>query len=351
MSRRRRDDADIHGLLNVCKARGYTSHDVVAVVRRALGTRRVGHAGTLDPLAEGVLPICVGRYTRLVDLLGDTDKGYYAELLLGARTTTDDAEGEIVEERPVPALTAEALAPALDAFRGPIIQVPPAFSAIKVAGRRAYDLARRGDAPVLAGRPVTIHRLEVVAWEPPRLTLLVVCSKGTYIRSIARDLGEALGCGAHLTRLVRLWVGSFGLETAVSLDEIQAAAAAGRCDDVLLPADTALSALPALLVPDQRAVDIGHGRPWPAAAPAGASGAAPLSAAGPRGTTDAVRVYDTRGRLLAMAEHDPQRRVWQPRLALVPEPAGGATRPVGTVPSASATMPTQTPRGGHEHDG
>src|SRR5688572_31173956 len=175
MSRRRRDDADVHGLLNVCKDRGFTSHDVVAVVRRTLGTRRVGHAGTLDPLAEGVLPVCVGRYTRLVDLIADTEKGYYAELSVGARTTTDDAEGEVVERGAVPALTPETLEPFLAPFRGSIEQVPPAFSAIKVAGRRAYDLARRGAAPELAARPVTIHRLELLGWAPPRLTLLVVC--------------------------------------------------------------------------------------------------------------------------------------------------------------------------------
>src|SRR4051794_17233373 len=200
MGRRRRDEADIHGLLNVCKARGFTSHDVVAIVRRTLGTRRVGHAGTLDPLAEGVLPICVGRYPRLVDLLGDTDKGYYAEIELGVRTTTDDAEGEIVERRDVPTITAEGLEPFLASLRGNIEQVPPAFSAIKVNGRRAYDLARRGAALELAARPVTIYRLNLVSWSSPRLSLLVVCSKGTYIRSLARDLGEMLGCGAHLTR-------------------------------------------------------------------------------------------------------------------------------------------------------
>src|SRR3954471_7397481 len=120
MARRRRDDADVHGLINVCKARGFTSHDVVAVVRRTLGTRRVGHAGTLDPLAEGVLPVCVGRYTRLVDQLADTEKGYYAEVALGARPTTADAEGEVVEERPVPPLTAAMLEPFLDQFRGEI---------------------------------------------------------------------------------------------------------------------------------------------------------------------------------------------------------------------------------------
>lgn len=308
MPRRRRDDPDVHGLLNVCKARGYTSHDVVAVVRRTLGTRRVGHAGTLDPLAEGVLPVCVGRYTRLVDLIADTEKGYFAEVELGARTTTDDAEGEIVERRAVPALTPEALDAALAAFRGPIEQVPPAFSAIKVAGKRAYDLARRGEAPELVARPVTIHRLEMVSWEPPDLALLVVCSKGTYIRSLARDLGAALGCGAHLARLIRLWVGSFRLEDAVSLEEIGAAATSGQLDAVLCPADDALAGLPALVTTERRGVDFGHGRSWHAEIR--------------RAPADPTRVYDTGGRLLGLAEHDPRRTLWQPRLALVSPPGG-----------------------------
>lgn len=320
MAKRRRSDADVHGLLNVCKARGFTSHDVVAIVRRTLGTRRVGHAGTLDPLAEGVLPICVGRYTRLVDLIGDTDKGYYAEAELGARTATDDAEGEVVERRPVPDLAAEQLEPILDQFRGEILQVPPAFSAIKVAGQRAYDLARRGDEVDLKARPVTIHRLGLVSWSPARLSLLVVCSKGTYIRSLARDLGEALGCGAHLTRLIRLWVGSFRLESAVSLDELAAAASAGQPESVLLSADEALSVRPAILVPEHRVVDVGHGRPWPATA-----------RDAPTGPT---RVYDTGGHLLGLAEHDPRRHLWQPRLGLFQGPSTGEN---GT--------------GGDEHDG
>jgi tRNA pseudouridine55 synthase len=323
MSRRRRDDANVHGLLNVCKPRGFTSHDVVAVVRRALGTRRVGHAGTLDPLAEGVLPVCVGRYTRLIDLLSDTEKGYYAEVELGARTTTDDAEGEVVERRPVPALTPEQIESALSGFRGRISQTPPAYSAIKVAGQRAYDLARRGATPTLAAREITIYRLEVVACSPPALTLLVGCSKGTYVRSLARDLGEMLGCGAHLTRLVRLWVGSFRLEDAVSLDEIAEAASGGCVESVLQTADTALAALPAILVPEQRAVDIGHGRHWPAS---------------PDTATDGpVRVYDTAGRLLGLAEYDARRRAWQPRLALTQGP-----------PDLSGVITTS---GGDEHDG
>lgn len=327
MARRRRDDSDVHGLINVCKPRGFTSHDVVAVVRRTLGTRRVGHAGTLDPLAEGVLPVCVGRYTRLVDQLAETEKGYYAEIQLGARTTTDDAEGEVVERVPVPDLTAPELEPYLARFRGQIAQVPPVYSAIKVDGRRAYDLARRGAAPELQARPVTVHRLDVVAWTPPSLSLVVACSKGTYIRSLARDLGEALGCGAHLTRLVRLRVGCFRLENAVSPQEIEAAVAEDRVGSVLLPADDALAELPALLVPEARSVDFGHGRSWPSAV-----------RRAPRAPT---RVYDTAGRLLGLAEHDLRRHAWQPRLALIREQGVGAAvddrsdveRPESTVRS------------------
>jgi tRNA pseudouridine55 synthase len=313
MSRRRKDDADLHGLLNVCKPQGFTSHDVVAVVRRTLGTRRVGHTGTLDPMAEGVLPICVGRYTRLVELLTDTEKGYYAELELGARTTTDDAEGEIVERRPVPELSRSDLDAALARFRGPISQVPPAYSAIKVAGQRAYDLARRGDTPELAARDVVVYRLDATRWSSPRLGMVVACSKGTYIRSLARDLGEALGCGAHLTTLVRLWVGQFTLETAVSLDEIAQAASDGQLSQVLQTADAALASLPAIVVSPERLVDIRHGRPWPAGRPVD-----PAAQPGP------VRVYDTDGSLLALAEYDPQRRAWQPRIGLTGDSAAMA---------------------------
>ncbi|MCC7370072.1 MAG: tRNA pseudouridine(55) synthase TruB [Chloroflexi bacterium] len=314
MSRRRKNDADVHGLLNVRKPKGFTSHDVVAVVRRTLGTRRVGHAGTLDPMAEGVLPLCVGRYTRLVELIADTEKGYHAEIELGARTSTDDAEGDVLERRPLPDLTAEQLDAALAPFRGRISQTPPAFSAIKVAGQRAYDLARRGDAPELAAREVTVHRLELLGWQTPRLTVRVACSKGTYIRALARDLGASLGCGAHLTQLVRLWVGDFRLETAVSLDEIAAAVERDDVASVLQPADDALAALPAIVVDPSRLIDIGHGRSWPAAPDVDPAQA----------TAGLTRVYDSEGRLLALADFDARRRAWQPRLALASTPSDGA---------------------------
>ena len=311
---RRRADADIHGFLNVCKPPGFTSHDVVAVVRRTLGTRRVGHAGTLDPMAEGVLPICVGRYTRLVDYISEGDKGYYAQIVLGARTSTDDAEGEVVERRPVPPLTEAELHQALDAFRGPIEQVPPAFSAVKVAGQRAYALARRGDAPRLAARTVTMYRLEMLRWGPPSLSILVACSKGTYIRALARDLGERLGCGAHLTKLMRLWVGTFGLAEAISLDELGAAASGGTLASVLQPAEIVLRALPAVIVDAERVADMQHGRPWPA--PTVGDSVTPISGL--------ARVYDLHGRLLGLAERVADGRRWQPRLALVHASDGDA---------------------------
>jgi tRNA pseudouridine55 synthase len=290
----------VNGFLNVCKAPGFTSHDVVAVLRRLTGIRRIGHAGTLDPAAEGVLPICLGRATRLVDRLADTDKGYYAEIVLGVRTRTDDAEGEVIATAPVPGLGHEALAAALAPFRGRISQTPPAFSAVKVAGRRAYDLARRGEDVRLRAREVTVHDLRVHRWNPPRLDLRIHCSKGTYIRSIARDLGEALGCGAHLGRLVRLWVGPFQLADAHSLDELCEAAEAGRLSSCVIPPDMALLEVPAAIVEVRRADDMRHGRAWQMAA---------------LHHDELARVYDTNGRFLGLAEADPRACLWRPKLS------------------------------------
>jgi tRNA pseudouridine55 synthase len=273
---------------------------VVAVLRRLTGIRRIGHAGTLDPAAEGVLPICLGRATRLVNRLADADKGYYAEIVLGVRTRTDDAEGEVIATAPVPDLSHEALTATLAPFRGRFAQTPPAFSAVKVAGRRAYDLARRGDEVHLRAREVTVHDLRVHWWDPPRLAVTIHCSKGTYIRSIARDVGEALGCGAHLGRLVRLWVGSFHLADARSLDELREAAEAGRLASWVIPPDMALVEVPAAIVDALRADDMRHGRAWPMAAAHHAG---------------LARVYDTNGRFLGLAEADPKARLWRPKLA------------------------------------
>ncbi len=240
----------LDGVLVVAKPAGPTSHDVVALVRRLAATKRVGHGGTLDPFATGVLPVFLGRATRLVEFhLGDR-KGYRATVCFGASSTTDDLDGELT---PVdgPAPDRDAVVAALGAFRGPISQVPPAFSAIKVEGRRAYALARSGEPPTLASRDVTIHRLELVDWDGsdpdrPIGVLEVECSAGTYVRALARDLGLAIGSAAYLGALTRTASGAFGLEAAHPLETIREAAASGPAglETLLLPIEAGLDRLP-----------------------------------------------------------------------------------------------------------
>lgn len=210
----------IHGFLNVDKPAGLTSHDVVARVRRVAGQKRVGHGGTLDPAATGVLPIGLGQATRLLEFLVEGRKRYHAVIKLGVTTTTDDAEGTAVSEQPLPALEAGDLQAALSQFVGIVEQVPPMYSAIQIGGRRLYDIARAGETLELAPRRVEIDRIELLSWQSPLVEVDIVCGKGTYIRSIARDLGAALGCGAHLEALRRTAVGPLSWETAVPLDQL-----------------------------------------------------------------------------------------------------------------------------------
>ncbi|MGQ9874406.1 MAG: tRNA pseudouridine(55) synthase TruB [Chloroflexus sp.] len=206
------------GFLVVDKPAGLTSHDVVARVRRLVGRAvKVGHAGTLDPAATGVLPVALGSATRLIDQLVNARKGYRGVVRLGVQTTTDDAEGEPVATLPVPAFTSTEIVAVLARFRGEMLQQPPVFSALHVAGRRAYALARAGDQVTLTPRLVRIDRLELLDWALPDLTIEVECGKGVYIRALARDIGAALSCGGHLASLQRTFVGPFRLEQAVPL--------------------------------------------------------------------------------------------------------------------------------------
>jgi len=213
------------GLVIVDKPGGMTSHDVVARIRRLAGTRRVGHAGTLDPMATGVLVVGVEKATRLLGYLALTEKQYDATIRLGQSTSTDDAEGELTGGASAAGLTPQALAEAVQRLTGEIEQVPPAVSAIKVDGQRAYKLTRAGAAPDLKPRPVTVHEFTVTAIRPAEGGLLDVdatvrCSSGTYIRALARDLGDNLGTGGHLTRLRRTRVGGYGLEGARTLEQL-----------------------------------------------------------------------------------------------------------------------------------
>ena len=223
------------GLFLVDKPAGPTSHDVVQQLRRWTGIRRVGHGGTLDPMATGLLPIFVGRGTRLIEYLGEHRKHYRATIRLGVRTDTDDAEGAVVSEAPVPPLSAEQIEQALAAFRGAVSQVPPAFSAVKVGGVTAHRAARRGEPVELAAREVTVHALTVEDWQSPLLQVALTVSTGTYVRAIARDLGEQLGCGGHVIEMRRTGIGPVSVEQAHSPDEIEAAFAAGSGWDLAAP--------------------------------------------------------------------------------------------------------------------
>lgn len=293
----------MNGIFLLHKPSGLTSHDVVNAVRRLAGTRRVGHAGTLDPLATGVLVVLVGQATRLAQYLTGHDKTYRAVIRLGETTDTYDAEGAVTARRPVTATVAEMEA-ALAGFRGPQWQRPPAYSAIKMEGQALYKRARRGETVAPEPRAVVFHALTVLAWELPDLTVDIVCSAGTYIRSLAHDLGERLGCGAHLRALTRLAAGPFWLEQAHPLDELRALAEAGRLAEVLLPPAVALADFPAVtLTPEQvRAVGFGQRIMLPAI-----SVAPQLSAVDSAGQLIAVLIPDGDG--------------WRPDLVFSPEQA------------------------------
>ena len=213
--------AGLSGFLVLDKPAGCTSHDCVALARRCLGLRRIGHGGTLDPEVTGVLPMAVGSATRLLPYLSG-DKAYGGTITLGLCTSTDDLSGEVLQRRPVPALGVAELEQALARFRGAICQRPPAVSAVRVQGERLYRKARRGEAVVAPERLVTVYALELRCWRSPHLTIQVRCSAGTYIRSIARDLGEALGCGGALASLRRTEALGFGLEQAITMPQLQA---------------------------------------------------------------------------------------------------------------------------------
>ena len=247
------------GVLNVEKPAGMTSHDVVNQLRRVTSIRRIGHAGTLDPLATGVLLLCVGRATRLVEYLVGQHKEYVATVRLGQVTDTYDAEGTVGEERPFAHITPIQFQQALDLFRGPIQQKPPIYSAIKQNGQPLYKLARQGlkvDVPL---RNVTIYELELLDWALPEVRLRVVCSSGTYIRSLAHDMGQALGCGGHIAALRRTAVGEFTVATAVPLARL----AAENWREHLLPMDTAVAHLPRLDLTAAEAEQLQNGQRLP----------------------------------------------------------------------------------------
>ncbi len=257
-SRFRPTDNSMHGILVIDKPGGLTSHDVVRRVRRLLGTRRVGHTGTLDPLATGVLPVAVGEGTRLVQFLLEGDKEYRATLRLGVSTDTQDAEGEVVRTRPVPVLEETVIRRAADRLTGPIMQVPPMYSALKKDGVPLHRLARQGIVVERSPREVTVHHLTLLRVAPPEIDIEVSCTKGTYVRTLVHDLGEMLDCGAHLTALRRIRSGPFGEADCVSLEELEGA---DQRSIPLLGPRQALPHLVPLEISSAAAVRLSHGIP------------------------------------------------------------------------------------------
>jgi len=289
------------GILVLDKPRGWTSHDVVARVRQLTKIKRVGHTGTLDPMATGVLIVCLGQATRVVEYMVGHDKRYTATVRLGIETDTYDAQGQVVARRPVD-VSESALRESLEAFVGDLRQVPPMFSAIKQAGRKLYDLARQGIEVEREPRSMTIHSIDLIGFDPPDATIDVRCSAGTYIRSLAHDLGRRLGCGAHLSMLTRTAAGDFTLAQAVSLEAFEAAAADGSWTTLLRPLDAALSSFPAITLSEDDAVRARHGM---------------TVIAGDILANDLVRAYDPSGRIVGVMRFDPARNELRPHKILV----------------------------------
>lgn len=299
---------EVHGILNVLKPPGLTSMEVVRRLKRLTRQRHVGHGGTLDPLAEGVLPICFGQATRLMEFLVEGVKVYRARVRLGVATDTYDAEGRVTFTADPSHITREQVEAALASFQGFIQQIPPMYSALKREGRRLYQLAREGVEVPREPRRVYVHRIQLVEWEPPELTLEVEVGRGVYIRSLAHDLGQALGVGAHLTGMVRLRAGPFTLDDATPLDRVEEAVRGGTWTDLLYAGDVVLADYPAAVVGPGLERYIRQGRYFSLH-----RGLLPLH-------IHLCRVYTVDGRFLAVARYDRVQGLWHPDRVFSMEP-------------------------------
>ena len=243
----------INGIVNIYKEKGYTSHDVVAVLRKVVGQKKIGHTGTLDPDATGVLPVCLGRATKVCELLTDHDKTYEALLLLGKTTDTQDISGEVLEEKDPAHLTEEEVRSCIESFIGAYDQVPPMYSALKVNGKKLYELAREGKTVERKSRRVQIHGIRILEMNLPHVRMEVDCSKGTYIRTLCHDIGEKLQVGGCMEELERTKVGRFLKEDAVTLDEVRQKMEQGEGTELFTPLDQIFAELPAVTVTDAKA--------------------------------------------------------------------------------------------------
>jgi len=287
----------VNGFLNINKPAGKTSANVVSIVRRWSGQRRVGHTGTLDPMATGVLPVCLGQATRLASFITESHKTYLAEIELGVSTDTYDTEGDITRRADPSGITREQVEELIPSFSGTILQQPPMYSALKYRGERLYRLARAGIEVERPRREVEVFRIKLIDWRPPCFSIEVNCGKGTYIRSLAHDMGQALGCGAHIKGLTRTSCGPFDIVGSLSLDRVEDSFRNGDWQELLLPMDTALQHLPTVILSEADENSIGNGRPI---------------ALGNDEDENYCRAYSADGRLLAVLRFLPDKGLWQP---------------------------------------
>jgi tRNA pseudouridine55 synthase len=292
----------VDGIFNINKPLGKTSFSIVSLVRRLSGESRVGHGGTLDPAASGVLPVCLGQGTRVTEFLLEAPKAYRAEIEFGVATDTDDATGKIISRGDPSGVSRRRLLSALDSFRGLVSQTPPMYSAVKQGGQPLYKLARQGIEVKRRSRPRWIYKLELKGWRPPLATIEVECGRGTYIRALARDLGQLLGCGAHLRGLLRLRCGPFDIKDAVSLSQLEDAFRDGYWQKLIYPIDFVLWHWAAVVVDSGAEVDIRNGRPLVLA-----GGDSLKAASGER-----CRAYTSDGSFLGVLKFNPETGQWQP---------------------------------------
>lgn len=292
----------INGILNVYKEAGYTSHDVVAKLRGICRQKKIGHTGTLDPDAVGVLPVCLGNATRLCDMLTDKSKEYEAVLLLGKVTDTQDISGKVLEEHPVPAEEEKAVEAVLS-FLGTYEQIPPMYSALKVNGKKLYELARAGKEVERAGRPVEIRQIEILSVALPEITFRVVCSKGTYIRTLCHDIGRKLGCGGTMKSLKRTRVGIFTIDNALRLDELEKLAHEDRLEEQVIPVEAMFAELPSVIIQDSFRRLLENGNAF-----------YPNQIREEREAVDGVRVkvYDMEGRFYGIFAYSDEKGRYQP---------------------------------------
>ena len=299
------------GILNINKPQGKTSFSIVSLVKRLSGERRVGHAGTLDPAATGVLPICLGQGTRVVEFLMEATKSYQAQIELGVTTDTYDAMGEITQRGDYSGISQERLESVLASFCGLIQQTPPMYSAVKHRGQRLYKLARAGITVDRKSRPTKIYHLELIDWQSHIATVDVECGRGTYIRSLAHDLGQSLGCGASLKSLIRVKYGLFDIKDAVSVSQLEDAFRYQYWQHFVYPVDIVLLHWSAVVVDDDTSQAIRNGHPLTLKNLNGGEKAG-YSKQHPSGSPNHCRVYTPDGGFLGILRFNPEREQWQP---------------------------------------